>query len=52
MSNYLKILCNNLVLDCVTTVTCLNILMDFNMKVFNVALLRLNFLNVNTNGML
>lgn len=52
MSSYFQTAHNNLVLDCATTVTCLNIVMNLNTKIFNVALVSLNALNANTTGVL
>lgn len=52
MSSYFQTARNNLVLDSATMVTCLNILMNLNTKIFNVALVSLNGLNANTTGVL
>lgn len=52
MKNCFQITCSNLALDCATMVTGLNILMSFNTKIFNVALVSLNALNANIIGAL
>lgn len=52
MSSYFQTARNNLVLDCATMVTCLNILISLNRKIFDVALISLNALNANTVGVL
>lgn len=52
MNNYFQIAHSNLALDCATMVTGLNILMSFNTKIFNVAIVSLNVLNANIIGAL
>lgn len=52
MSSYFLAAYSNLILDCATTVTFLNILMSLNAKIFNVALISLNALHANTIGVL
>ena len=52
MSSCFQTAHNNLVLDCATMVTCLNILMSLNTKIFNAARISLNALNANTIGVL